>query len=326
MNTQDETHLPPSEAKLPPAKKQPRKKRRQRTGSFGRFLRRTLLLLLTLLLLAMAGTGLLLDTLLNGPSPAVRDLITATLWEYSATAQIPELFLEPDVLEQIRNQAGTAPADTVSDPGMILLTDHAEAWLDCPDGIRLTEHTTDTFRSQVLLIRDPDSLHLVTNTDSAGVLTQKRVLAAVSVTSPDPESGFAGFTEEGILIVSTSPTEGQNFPGIREGRACGPVLIMNGTVNQAVYGANSGIVPRSALGQRADGTVILVYLSGGTFRNLTDILVEYGAVNGCSLSSGSDSSLRFLDSEGLAHTFPETEQKHPAFTGDFWLVRPSGEG
>lgn len=323
MNIPDETQLPPAEAKT---KKQLPKKRKKRSGAFGRFLRRTLLLLFTLVLLALAGAGLLLNTLLNGPSPTMRDLVTATLLDHSETAWIPGLFLEPGTLEQIRSQAGAAPADTVSDPGRIQISHSSEPWLDCPEGIRLAGHTADTFRAQVLLVRDPGSLRVVSGTDTSDVMTRNQGTAAVSIGTQGQQAGYAGFTEEGILIVSTFLTEGENFPGIQEGAATGPVLILNGTVNQAVYGANSGLAPRCALGQRSDGTVILAYLSAGTYRELTDVLVEYGAVNACSLSCGSGSSLSFRDSAGQLHTFPETEQTQSFSTADFWLVLPSEEG
>ena len=54
--------------------------------------------------------------------------------------------------------------------------------------------------------------------------------------------------------------------------------------------------PRTAIGQRADGTVIFVVVDGrqggslgATYADLIDIMVEYGAVNACNMDGGSSS-------------------------------------
>lgn len=45
---------------------------------------------------------------------------------------------------------------------------------------------------------------------------------------------------------------------IRDGCCFGPVLIMNGEINQEAYNSNSGWNPRTAIGQRKDGAVVFV--------------------------------------------------------------------
>ena len=77
----------------------------------------------------------------------------------------------------------------------------------------------------------------------------------------------------------------------------GPVLIKDG---ERQSGFVSGINPRSAIGQAADGTVILVAIEGrmvdslgATFEDLTDIMEEYGAVNAGNLDGGSSSGMYY---------------------------------
>lgn len=152
------------------------------------------------------------------------------------------------------------------------------------------------------------------------------------------EPGFAGFTNDDILVVATSMTkeEGEAL-GIRDGCQFGPVLIMNGEINDEVYNGNSGYNPRTGIGQRADGAVIFVCIDGrqvgalgGTYKDLIDIMVEYGAVNACNMDGGSSTVMMYRDTYGLYGTAGEVvmintysvAQSEPRRMPDFWMVRP----
>jgi exopolysaccharide biosynthesis protein len=70
-------------------------------------------------------------------------------------------------------------------------------------------------------------------------------------------------------------------------------LILNGE-EQEVAGVGGGLNPRTAIGQRADGTIIFVTTDGrqansigATFSDMIKIMSDYGAVNAASLDGGS---------------------------------------
>lgn len=77
-------------------------------------------------------------------------------------------------------------------------------------------------------------------------------------------------------------------------------LIVNGQVRE-LNGQGSGANPRTAIGQRADGTVLLLVTDGrgaaghlgATASDLIDIMKEYGAVNAANLDGGSSSSMYY---------------------------------
>ena len=77
-------------------------------------------------------------------------------------------------------------------------------------------------------------------------------------------------------------------------------LIINGEERQ-VDGQGSGANPRTAIGQRADGTVLLLVTDGrgasghlgATAADLIKIMKEYGAVNAANLDGGSSSSMYY---------------------------------
>ena len=77
-------------------------------------------------------------------------------------------------------------------------------------------------------------------------------------------------------------------------------LIVNGE-ERKVDGKGSGANPRTAIGQRADGTVLLLVTDGrgasghlgATAADLIKIMKEYGAVNAANLDGGSSSSMYY---------------------------------
>lgn len=150
--------------------------------------------------------------------------------------------------------------------------------------------------------------------------------------------GFAGFTTDDVLVVSTTNlTKAQaEEMDIRDGCCFGPVLIMNGEVNMDAYNMNSGFNPRTAIGQRADGAVIFVCVDGrqagsigGTYADVIDIMVEYGAVNACNMDGGSSSIMYYRDTYGRYGEAGQVQrinsysllQSEPRRMPNYWLVK-----
>ena len=151
-------------------------------------------------------------------------------------------------------------------------------------------------------------------------------------------TGFAGFTNDNILVVSKKNlTQAEaEAQGIRDGCCFGPVLIMNGEVNQEAYNTNSGLNPRTAIGQRKDGAVIFVCIDGrqassmgGTYGDIIDIMVEYGAYNACNMDGGSSSVMMYRDAAGLYGEAGQVTminnysllQSQPRRMPNYWMVR-----
>ena len=104
-----------------------------------------------------------------------------------------------------------------------------------------------------------------------------------------------GFDKEDRLIVGNLTAQQARAVDYRDALSFGPALIVNGdpAVNMS---ANSGLQPRTAIGQRADGAVLLLVLDGrqldslgASYADMVDILLKYGAINACNLDGGSSS-------------------------------------
>ena len=86
--------------------------------------------------------------------------------------------------------------------------------------------------------------------------------------------------------------------GIRYGVSFGPVLISNGEPATLTSGVN----PRTAIGQRSDGAILMLVVDGrqvnslgATYQDLIDIFQKFGAVNACNLDGGSSSMMWYGD-------------------------------
>ena len=112
---------------------------------------------------------------------------------------------------------------------------------------------------------------------------------------------------------------------------------MNGETNQEAYNSESGYNPRTAIGQRADGVVIFVCIDGrqtsslgGTYKDLINIMYEYGAVNACNMDGGSSSVMLYRDTQGLIGEAGQVQminnysllQSQPRRMPNFWMVAP----
>ena len=107
------------------------------------------------------------------------------------------------------------------------------------------------------------------------------------------QDGFVGFDSNHVMHVGKFTEAQIKERDIQYGVAFGPVLVVNGEAADRSKLA-SGINPRTAIGQRSDGAVLLLVIDGRqtislgcTWLDLVDIFLEFGAVNACNLDGGS---------------------------------------
>lgn len=103
----------------------------------------------------------------------------------------------------------------------------------------------------------------------------------------------SGSTFKGKMMVVYDPS--RVFVGI-SGKF-GPILIVNGEPVEAL-GDGSGLNPRTAIGQRADGAMLLLTIDGrqsnsigASLADVRDVMLDFGAVNAANLDGGSSTSM-----------------------------------
>ena len=204
------------------------------------------------------------------------------------------------------------------------------------DGIILQEIKGEGFRGYMMVVLDPSRVIMGSKTDMYGakgftveeMVKEFDAVAGVNAggfVDPDgngngsiPDSltvfegqifyqhrgvgnGFVGLDDQHILHVGKLTVEEIQERNIQYGVCFGPVLISNGEVVLA-EGNVGGLNPRTAIGQRSDGAILLLVVDGrtavsigATYQDLVDIFLEYGAVNACNLDGGSSSLMWYQD-------------------------------
>lgn len=136
-----------------------------------------------------------------------------------------------------------------------------------------------------------------------------------------------GFDENNILHVGNMSGQDIIDLGLRDAVSweLGPILVMNGKAMNEQESLGGGFNPRTAIGQAADGTVLLLVVDGrqassigATYDDLVSIMLQHGAVNAANLDGGS-SSLMYVNDE-LVTVCSSLYGPRTMPTG--WLVKP----
>lgn len=108
-----------------------------------------------------------------------------------------------------------------------------------------------------------------------------------------------GFDKNNIFVIGTMTGQQAIDRGIRDAVCFGPFLILNGEPLQ-VTGMGGGLNPRTAIGQRADGAVLMLVVDGrqthslgASMNDLINVMLEFGAVNAANLDGGGSSVLYY---------------------------------
>ena len=111
------------------------------------------------------------------------------------------------------------------------------------------------------------------------------------------ESTFAGFDDKGVMHVGYYTEWSAQALNIKHGVSFGPLLIINGEPVDPSY-LPSGVNPRTAIGQRSDGAVLMLVIDGrqahsmgATYQDCMNIMLSRGAVNAINMDGGSSSNM-----------------------------------
>lgn len=265
----------------------------------------------------------------DGPSPAARGLLVTTLMETSAAKFIVRARFSEEEINEILNQNTVVVENVVTDTAMVVTPDESDSNSDI-SAITLEDVSGATYKGKMMIINDPSRLYVaspaVFGLESGGLRVEemvKRDNATAGVNggafedengvgnggtplgiviqngvltygSPETYSIVIGFDRDNKLIVGSMSGAQALEKNIRDAVSFpAPVLIANGQPASAI-GTGGGLNPRTAIGQRADGAVLLLVIDGrqahsigATYKDIIDVMLNYGAVNAANLDGGS---------------------------------------
>lgn len=110
--------------------------------------------------------------------------------------------------------------------------------------------------------------------------------------------GIIGFNKDNKLILARMTANQALKAGIRDAVDFGPFLIVNGKPSFVKGNGGWGEAPRTAIGQRADGIVLLLVIDGrqkgsigADMVDLTEVMLDYGAINAANLDGGTSTAM-----------------------------------
>lgn len=114
----------------------------------------------------------------------------------------------------------------------------------------------------------------------------------------DSKIDLVGFTKDNILVIGSYSKEEIKKMEIRDAVSFSPPLIINGQPTEIIGDGGWGIQPRTSIGQRKDGAILLLVIDGRqvssvgvTIKELQDIMIKYGAENATNLDGGSSTTM-----------------------------------
>ena len=139
----------------------------------------------------------------------------------------------------------------------------------------------------------------------------------------DKGGGVIGFTNDNKFYIADVTAQQAINAGVRDAVEFGPFLIVNGVPSFIKGNGGYGIHPRTAIGQRKDGIVLFLVVDGrrvdsigAGMKDLTDIMMKYGAYNAANLDGG-NSSVLVINNEIVNRPidWSNFEQTRPIATG-----------
>ena len=137
-----------------------------------------------------------------------------------------------------------------------------------------------------------------------------------------------GLTKENVLVVGKMTAQKALDIGVRDAVSFGPALIVNG-VAAKYSGAGGGLNPRTAIGQREDGAILLLVIEGrktssmgATMADLIKVMQDFGAVNAANLDGGMSSAMWLYDDELVSSSSIRVSRQMPTA----FIILPQKDG
>lgn len=132
----------------------------------------------------------------------------------------------------------------------------------------------------------------------SGVIISGGVIRFNDTKSDLEKIDIVGLTVNGLLMIGKYSISDMKALKVTEAVNFGPTLIVNGESTIKSGDGGWGIAPRTAIGQRLDGAILLLVIDGrrissigATLKDVQNIMYQYGAVNSANLDGGSSSTM-----------------------------------
>lgn len=133
-----------------------------------------------------------------------------------------------------------------------------------------------------------------------GIIMSKGEIIFNDYKSDTEKNNIVAITKDGLLLVGRHSVEDLKKKGVTDAVSFGPALIVNGKKTIESGDGGWGKAPRTAIGQRKDGAILLLVIDGkqikrlaATLKDVQDVLYEHGAYTASNLDGGSSTTMYY---------------------------------
>ncbi len=310
--------------KIPVRRRRRRKKMRTARRVVGRVFAVVGVVLLAAIVLVVGAV----TVICKGPSTSAAEVFVNTVMETSAAKFVARIYFSEDEVNSILRKYSVIETDEVTQS-----TTPFEPLDESEKGDIIVEEVVGpTFRGRMMIVRDPSRVQVAALSVYDGRPGKKveefyadtGAVAAINAGgfediggvgnggtplgivihdskllygSRTSVSSVIGFDQNNALVVGNMTGQEALDRGLRDAISFGPVFIVNGNAVD-ITGNGGGLNPRTVIGQRADGAVLLLVIDGrqasslgASYKDCAQIMLDYGAINAANLDGGSSSMM-----------------------------------
>lgn len=261
-----------------------------------------------------------------GPFTNTRDMVVTTAMTTMTHQYFATWFLSEEKINEILRANRPEETNELQEVDEIKVSENVN------DGIELVDVSSSTYKGYLLIVNDPSRVKLASSPRLGKVgATTSQIIEANDAVGGINAGGFeddalgtggkpAGIVIEDGKLKSGSKTQNYKIVGLDSSNRMvisnslnyagmqklnltsavtfGPVIIMNGQPTIRNGDGGWGIQPRTAIGQKKDGTVLMLVIDGrqkdslgATLKNVQDIFLKYGAYNAFNLDGGASTTM-----------------------------------
>lgn len=313
--------------------KNDKKEKKSNKGlTVGKAIARTFLCIFTLIVVLSGGILAGAAVISYGPSESARDLFVTTVMETSAAKFLARIYFSDEEIKNMQKKNSVVPVDENTNTDLIDIGNKENPEFD-KSKVEVVSISSKKYKGKMLIVNDPSKVFVGTipqfGKDFKGKTVTQMVkdnncIAGINAGGFDDPGGIGdggvplgiviskgkfmygelnrtydmvGFDNEGRMHVGKMTGKEAMDKGIRDAVSFGPTLIVNGKPAE-ISGTAGGVNPRTAIGQRADGAVLLLVIDGrqsdsigATYGDIIQEMLKFEAINAYNLDGGTSSHM-----------------------------------
>ncbi len=292
--------------------------------------------------------------LLYGPISFFRNTVVTSAMTTFSHKYFAQWFFSKDTIDAILSQNTVSPPSGATNTSQITTNSKMDA-----SDIQVHDISRKGFKGFMMEIPDPAWVRLGVpqnfgkhGTKLPNIVTDYNAVAGINAGGFADNNGFGnggtpvgmvvvdgdiiynstatyhnliGFNDDNVLVIGRYTTSEIKAMNIRDAVEFTPALIINGEPAAISGNGGWGYAPRTAIGQKKDGTVLFLIIDGrssssvgATMKDLLEIMIEFEAHNAANLDGGSSTVL--MHNDVVLNNPSGSDSDGMRFLPNAWLV------